>query len=122
MAFTIRVATASDAPRLRPVMDAAIAELQQGFLTPEQIESSRLIMGIDSQLIEDGTYYVVEDDGQIAGCGGWSRRATLYGGDSLGRSGRTPARPGHRASPGAGDVHEPGVRPARRGSDGACRL
>ena len=82
MAFTIRVATASDAPRLRPVMDAAIAELQHGFLSQEQIESSRLIMGIDSQLIEDGTYFVVEDDGQVAGCGGWSRRATLYGSDS----------------------------------------
>jgi GNAT superfamily N-acetyltransferase len=39
-------------------------------------------MGIDTQLIKDGTYFVVELDGEIAGCGGWSRRATLYGSDS----------------------------------------
>ena len=69
-------------------MDAAIGELQRPFLTDEQVESSRAIMGIDTQLVDDGTYYVVEIDGQIAGCGGWSRRATLYGHDSSG--GRDP--------------------------------
>lgn len=84
MAFTIRLATAADVSRLRPVMDAAIAELQKDFLSPEQIESSRTVMGIDTQLIQDGTYFVVEDQDQhqVAGCGGWSRRATLYGSDS----------------------------------------
>ena len=40
-----------------------------------------MIMGLDTQLIDDGTYFVVEQDGVLAGCGGWSRRATLYGGD-----------------------------------------
>jgi GNAT superfamily N-acetyltransferase len=44
-------------------------------------------MGLDTQLIDDGTYFIVESDGKLAGCGGWSRRATLYGGDqSPGRS------------------------------------
>jgi GNAT superfamily N-acetyltransferase len=43
----------------------------------------KAIMGIDRQLIEDGTYFVVEIDGIVAGGGGWSRRATLYGGDHL---------------------------------------
>ncbi|RAK52438.1 GNAT family N-acetyltransferase [Phenylobacterium deserti] len=62
-------------------MDAAIGELQHGFLSPEQIESSRAIMGLDRQLVADRTYFVVEAQGRIAGCGGWSRRATLYGGD-----------------------------------------
>ncbi|TAJ69571.1 MAG: GNAT family N-acetyltransferase [Phenylobacterium sp.] len=62
-------------------MEAAIAELQRGFLDPAQIASSRMIMGLDRQLLIDGTYFVVEADGRIAGCGGWSRRATLYGGD-----------------------------------------
>jgi len=81
MELTIRQATMADLPALREVMDAAISELQKGFLTEEQIESSRTIMGLDTQLVKDGTYYVVEADGQIAGCGGWSRRATLYGGD-----------------------------------------
>jgi len=70
-------------------MAAAIGELQKGFLTPQQIESSRMIMGLDSQLVADGTYFIIESDGQIAGCGGWSRRATLYGGDHT--PGREPA-------------------------------
>ena len=76
------MATLDDLPRLLPVMDAAIAELQQGFLTPQQIESSRAIMGLDTQLVEDGTYFMVLDGDDVAGCGGWSRRATLYGSDS----------------------------------------
>ena len=62
-------------------MAAAIGELQKGFLTEAQIASSRMVMGLDRQLIADGTYFVVEADGRIAGCGGWSRRTTLYGGD-----------------------------------------
>jgi len=57
MEFTSRVATGADAERLRTVMDASISELQTGFLTAEQIESSRAIMGIDNQLIQDGTYF-----------------------------------------------------------------
>lgn len=80
-------------------MEAAIAELQKPYLDAAQIASSRTIMGLDTQLIEDGTYFIVEIDGEVAGCGGWSRRATLYGGDqSPGRStalldpAREPAR------------------------------
>jgi GNAT superfamily N-acetyltransferase len=67
-------------------MEAAIEHLQKGYLDFEQIESSKAIMGIDRQLIDDGTYFIVKIDGVVAGCGGWSRRATLYGGDhSAGR-------------------------------------
>ena len=73
-------------PALTVLMDAAIAELQRGFLDDAQISSSKAIMGIDTQLIDDGTYFVVESDGNVAGCGGWSRRATLYGGN------QTPGR------------------------------
>ena len=85
MALTHRVAREEDIPALSAVMDAAIAELQRGFLSEPQIAASRTIMGLDRQLIADRTYFVVEeiDDhgGRMAGCGGWSRRATLYGGD-----------------------------------------
>ena len=84
-----RPAVLADVPELTELMDAAIAELQRGFLDDGQIAASRAIMGIDTQLIEDGTYFVVECEGAIAGCGGWSRRATLYGGDhTVGRSAR----------------------------------
>lgn len=79
--MNIRPATESDLPDLLQIMEASISGLQAGFLSPEQIASSRAVMGLDRQLIEDGTYFVAELDGAIAGCGGWSRRATLYGGD-----------------------------------------
>lgn len=81
MTLTHRLATPDDIPALTGLMAAAIGELQKGFLSDEQIAASRLIMGLDRQLIEDGTYFVVEEGGEIAGSGGWSRRNTLYGGD-----------------------------------------
>ena len=85
-ALTSRLATREDIPVLVPLMQAAIEELQKGFLNDAQIRSSHAIMGLDQQLIDDGTYFAVEIDGRLAGCGGWSRRATLYGGDhSAGR-------------------------------------
>ena len=74
-------------------MEAAIAELQKGFLTQEQIEASHAFMGLDSQLVKDGTYFMVLDGDDVAGCGGWSRRATLYGQDS------TPGRDAHLLDP-----------------------
>jgi GNAT superfamily N-acetyltransferase len=71
-------------PALERVAAAAIDELQAAYLRPDQVAASHAIMGIDTRLVADGTYFVVEDDGSIAGCGGWSRRATLYGGDHSG--------------------------------------
>lgn len=85
--LTHRLARREDLDALRTLMNAAISELQKPFLTVSQIASSRAIMGLDTQLVDDGTYFIVEADGELAGCGGWSRRATLYGGDqSPGRS------------------------------------
>jgi len=57
--------------------------LQAGDYTPEQIDAAlRKVFGVDSQLIADGTYLVAETaGGEITGCGGWSKRKTLYGGD-----------------------------------------
>jgi GNAT superfamily N-acetyltransferase len=79
--MTTRWATAADIPALRALMARAIDALQVGLLSPDQIAASRAVMGLDTQLIADGTYLIAERDGAIAGCGGWSRRATLYGGD-----------------------------------------
>jgi len=79
--LTHRLANRTDLDALRELINAAISELQKPFLDDSQIASSRTIMGLDSQLIEDATYFIVEVEGELAGCGGWSRRATLYGGD-----------------------------------------
>ena len=81
MTFTHRLATEDDLPAIRALMDLAIAEHLKAFLDPAQVELSKSIMGLDTQLIADRTYFLVEEDGRLAGCGGWSRRATLYGGD-----------------------------------------
>ena len=81
--FSHRLATEHDLPALREVMDLAISELQKPFLNPAEIEASRGSMGVDTQLVKDRTYFMVTDEasGAVAGCGGWSRRTTLYGGD-----------------------------------------
>jgi GNAT superfamily N-acetyltransferase len=81
-ALTHRLARHADIPTLTRLMDEAISELLKPYLDAAQIAASRLIMGLDTQLIEDGTYFAIEDRGRLAGCGGWSRRATLYGGDA----------------------------------------
>ncbi|MBO9709670.1 MAG: GNAT family N-acetyltransferase [Caulobacter sp.] len=99
MSLSLRLAVPEDLPALRDLMNASIAELLKPFLPPDAVTASFDIMGLDSQLVADGTYFVVEDDGALAGCGGWSRRATLFGGDhSAGRDAalldpaRDPAR------------------------------
>jgi GNAT superfamily N-acetyltransferase len=85
--FTHRPARLEDVPALKHLMQSAIGELQKGFLSPEAIIASNEVMGLDTQLITDGTYFVIEESGALAGCGGWSRRATLFGGDhSAGRN------------------------------------
>ncbi len=76
-----RLATSADVPALRSIMGAAIDGLQADYLDNAQVVASHRVMGLDSQLIADATYFVAECDGAIAGCGGWSRRRTLYGGD-----------------------------------------
>jgi GNAT superfamily N-acetyltransferase len=80
-AFSHRLARREDIPALSALMAASIRELQRDFLSPEAVEASFDVMGLDTQLINDSTYFVVDCAGVIAGCGGWSRRATLFGGD-----------------------------------------
>jgi GNAT superfamily N-acetyltransferase len=84
---TLRKATHADIPAL----DALIARSARGLSTaeysPAQIEGAlRGAFGVDSQLLTDETYFVVEEAGQILGCGGWSFRSTLFGSDA--RAGR----------------------------------
>jgi GNAT superfamily N-acetyltransferase len=86
VALQHRLARREGLPALTELMDAAIDGLQKPYLSDAQIAASRKIMGLDTQLVVDGTYFIVEQEGALAGCGGWSRRATLYGGD------RSPGR------------------------------
>jgi GNAT superfamily N-acetyltransferase len=79
--FVHRLAKLGDLQALHAVMDRSISQLQSTFLTPQQVAASHKVMGLDTQLVKDGTYFLIESGGRIAGCGGWSFRATLYGGD-----------------------------------------
>lgn len=89
MPLTHRLATMADETALRRLITLCIDHLQAGFLTPEQIATSHAFMGLDTRLIADGTYFLVERDGALAGCGGWSQRETPYGHDNTpGRSDR----------------------------------
>lgn len=79
MIFVPRLAFIEDCPALESLINAAITELLKPWLNAEQVAASRGIMGLDTKLIEDRTYFVVECGGHIAACGGWSGRATTFG-------------------------------------------
>ena len=82
MNLTLRQAVPADVPVLRVLIDASVRKLQAGDYTSAQIEGAlQSVYGVDSQLIADGTYFVVEAESVIVGCGGWSKRKTLFGGD-----------------------------------------
>ncbi len=84
--YQLRLAVMADCDAIRTLMSLSIEQLQAAYLTPRQVAASAASMGLDTQLIEDGTYFTVWAGGVLAGCGGWSRRATLYGGNhSAGR-------------------------------------
>ncbi|HTY48116.1 MAG TPA: GNAT family N-acetyltransferase [Steroidobacteraceae bacterium] len=84
--YTLRAATIADIPQLQPLIARSIRQLGLGDYTAEQIEAAlQGAFGVDTQLIHDGTYYLVEPAVEMAapaGCGGWSRRRTLFGGDA----------------------------------------
>jgi GNAT superfamily N-acetyltransferase len=81
--FEIREATQADSAQLQILIARSARELGAKDYRPEQIEGAlRGAFGVDTQLIEDGTYFVVETEGKVVGCGGWSKRVTLFGGDA----------------------------------------
>jgi GNAT superfamily N-acetyltransferase len=80
--FHIRPAALADVPVLRNLIDTSVRGLQVQDYTPAQIEGAlATVYGVDTQLIADGTYFVVEANSTIVACGGWSKRKTLYGAD-----------------------------------------
>ena len=84
-AFTLRLATEDDIPALHALIEASVRGLQAGDYTAAQIEGALgTVLGLDTQLIRDKTYFVAiarEQPGRLAGCGGWSKRKTLFGAD-----------------------------------------
>jgi len=84
MPIRLRLAVETDVPALQQLIARSVRGLSTGYYTPRQIELALVhVFGVDTQLIADGTYFVAEADDWIAGCGGWSKRKTLYGGDQF---------------------------------------
>ena len=82
MNWSPRPATVADIPVLEVLIPLSVRSLQAAHYSSAQMDAALgPVFGVDRQLIRDGTYFVVEDAGRIAGCGGWSKRKTLYGGD-----------------------------------------
>ena len=92
-AFELRLATEEDVPALHALIEASVRGLQAGDYTQAQIDGALgTVLGLDTQLIRDGTYFVAELSAEsagvhgdrqkiLAGCGGWSSRKTLFGAD-----------------------------------------
>jgi hypothetical protein len=99
MTFEVRLATTQDIPALNALIPLSARALSAGSYTPAQIESAIThIFGVDSQLIADGTYFVVTADEHVVGCGGWSMRKTLFGGDQMKEAPDELLEPAHAAA------------------------
>lgn len=80
--LTIRPARRADVPALNLLIEQSARALSEGFYSARQIEAAiRYVFGVDTTLVDDGSYLVVEQAGEIVGCGGWSARRAIYGGD-----------------------------------------
>jgi GNAT superfamily N-acetyltransferase len=80
--FALRLATEEDIPALHTLIEASVRGLQINDYTQAQMNGALgTVLGLDTQLIQDRTYFVAEAGGKLAGCGGWSRRKTLFGAD-----------------------------------------
>lgn len=78
----LRLATHADIPALRALIERSGRALSVGFYSPQQADAITVhVFGVDTQLIDDGTYFAIEDAGELVACGGWSARRTLFGGD-----------------------------------------
>src|SRR5437763_1530132 len=93
--FEIRAATPVDREALQQLIAISARELSRGYYSEEQVSAAlKSVYGVDSMLIEDGTYFVAEADDIIVGCGGWCKRKTAFGGDQF--SNRDAGPPHHQ--------------------------
>ena len=98
--IVLRTALASDIPAMEALIARSGIELSAGFYTPAQAQAiTTHVFGVDTQLVADLTYFVIEENGQLLACGGWSKRATLFGAD--------------RTKQGADPLLDPATQPAR---------
>lgn len=82
--FTVRKASHTDREAIQALIASSARLLSREYYDDDQIEAAiEGVFGVDTTLIEDGTYFVAELDGTLVGCGGWSKRKTLYGGDQF---------------------------------------
>ena len=82
MDWTLRLADENDVPSLEKLIPLSVRALQSPYYSAAQMEAALgPVFGVDRQLIKDGTYFVVEQAGQIIGCGGWSKRRASFGSD-----------------------------------------
>jgi GNAT superfamily N-acetyltransferase len=82
MKIDYRLAMLEDVPAIESLIPLSARMLQREFYSPEQLDGAiGTVFGVDTQLIKDRTYFVALAEGIIVGCGGWSQRKTLYGGD-----------------------------------------
>ncbi len=96
----LRLATVADISALEALIPLSVRALQAAHYSNEQMEAALgPVFGVHRQLISDGTNFVVEHDGEVVGCGGWSRRKAMYGGD--------------RGRAGEDALLDPGTDPAR---------
>jgi len=80
--FQLRVATRADVSALHGLIALSVRGLMISEYSPTQLEAALgTWLGVDTRLIDDGTYFIVEADGALVGCGGWSKRKTPYGSD-----------------------------------------
>ena len=87
MTIILRKASLDDVPRIEALIARSARGLSAGDYRPAQVEGAlRGAFGVDTQLLTDQTYFIAEEDGRFVGCGGWSFRSTLFGGDA--RDGR----------------------------------
>jgi predicted N-acetyltransferase YhbS len=84
MDWTLRLACADDVPKLEALIERSVRELQSDSYSTGQMDGALgSVFGVDRQLIRDQTYFVAEHDGAIIACGGWSKRASLFGSDAV---------------------------------------
>lgn len=100
MSWALRLARLEDVPALEELIPLSVRALQAAHYSPAQIDAALgPVFGVDRQLIDDGTYFVADAAGRIVGCGGWSRRKAVFGGD--------------RARGGMDELIDPATEPAR---------